>query len=379
MRIAYVTDFDPTDPRYESGLAPAMTCALESQGIEVTRVHVRATPWLRTASVIRKLAYARKGKTYLGKRSRARIASYRRQVTHVLERRRTDAILGPNPSPLAALTCTQPIVLWTDTMAGGLIGFYPETLSFTEETIRDSRRADQACLDHCALAIFSSRWAAAVATRDYAVDPAKVKVVPFGASVEEPLGAKEVRELIRSRGTRRCELLFLGGDWRRKGGPFAMEVTSELRRLGIEAQLTTIGPPTSVVSNVPAHIRMLGFVSRRTPGGRRVLWDALAKTDFLILPTVADCTPNAVAEAMSLGVPCMTTDVGGLPSLISDDINGRMFHLGVSAMSWAEHIADVFGNRAIYDQLAMNAYDQYRTRLNWPLCAAQVKELLEDL
>ena len=48
-------------------------------------------------------------------------------------------------------------------------------------------------------------------------------------------------------------------------------------------------------------------------------------------------------------------------------------------MSWAEHIADVFGNRAIYDQLAMNAYDQYRTRLNWPLCAAQVKELLEDL
>jgi len=264
-------------------------------------------------------------------------------------------------------------------MAGGLIGFYPETLSFAEETIRDSRRADQACLDHCALAIFSSRWAAAVAMRDYAVDPAKVKVVPFGASVDEPLEEKEVRELVCSRGSRRCELLFLGGDWRRKGGQFAMEIASELRRLGVEARLTVIGPSASVVSDVPAHVRMLGFISRATPVGRRMLRNVLANADFLILPTTADCTPNAVAEAMAFGVPCMTADVGGLPSLISNDSNGRMFHPGVPAVSWAEHIAGVFSDRATYVQLAMNAYDQYRTRLNWPLCAAQVKELLEEL
>lgn len=57
------------------------------------------------------------------------------------------------------------------------------------------------------------------------------------------------------------------------------------------------------------------------------LADALLSCSAYVHPTYADNSPNSVCEAQMLGVPVVATRVGGVPSLISDGVDGRI--LGV--------------------------------------------------
>src|SRR6185436_3482760 len=83
---------------------------------------------------------------------------------------------------------------------------------------------EQRAIDRAALAIYSSDWAASSAIARYHADRNKVKVVPFGANIEESRTLEEVRAMIAARPRDVCRLLFVGVGWERKGGDIAIEV-----------------------------------------------------------------------------------------------------------------------------------------------------------
>jgi glycosyltransferase involved in cell wall biosynthesis len=50
----------------------------------------------------------------------------------------------------------------------------------------------------------------------------------------------------------------------------------------------------------------------------------LQSTDILLLPSYDECMPVSVLEAMSYGVPVITTPVGGIPEIIQNEHNGLL-------------------------------------------------------
>lgn len=50
--------------------------------------------------------------------------------------------------------------------------------------------------------------------------------------------------------------------------------------------------------------------------------DTLLSSDIYIHPAYIDNSPNALCEAMLLGMPCIASYVGGIPSLIEDGVSG---------------------------------------------------------
>ena len=48
------------------------------------------------------------------------------------------------------------------------------------------------------------------------------------------------------------------------------------------------------------------------------------KADLMLNPSLADNMPNCVLEAWASGVPVVSTDVGGIPHLIRDGIDGSL-------------------------------------------------------
>jgi glycosyltransferase involved in cell wall biosynthesis len=234
-------------------------------------------------------------------------------------------------------------------------------------------------LDRCSLAIYSSEWAAQTAMNYYKVDKSKVKVVPYGANIECHRDYDEIKKIINYRTSNKCKLLFLGVDWLRKGGDIAFKVAKELNKSGLETELTYVGCQPIIEEPLPEFVETPGFISKSTKEGMDKLNSLLNESHFLILPSRADCTPMVLNEANSFGLPCLTTNVGGMPTIIRDGLNGKMFSKDANISEYCTYISYLFSNYDQYKELAISSFNEYMTRLNWSVSGAKVKKLLMEI
>jgi glycosyltransferase involved in cell wall biosynthesis len=148
-----------------------------------------------------------------------------------------------------------------------------------------------------------SEWARRSLVSDYGVDGARIRVLPPGAS--QPyfeIGRTRSNRSSRSR-SGRVRVLFVGADFRRKGGPTLFEAMDgplgTVCELHVVTQAEVVAPPNVIVhrglqANSPELLRQF------------------AEADLFVLPTHADCLSVVLMEAAAAGLPVITTDVGAL-------------------------------------------------------------------
>jgi glycosyltransferase involved in cell wall biosynthesis len=120
-------------------------------------------------------------------------------------------------------------------------------------------------------------------------------------------------------------------------------------------------------------------VSKETEDGKKLIHKLISNAHFLILPTRADCSPIVFAEFNSYGIPCLTTKVGGIPTLIKDGVNGKLFSLDATPDEYSEYILSLFKDYNRYKTLARNSYQEYKNRLNWEVSSKKLFELLKQV
>ncbi|MFK7831965.1 MAG: glycosyltransferase family 4 protein [Winogradskyella sp.] len=104
----------------------------------------------------------------------------------------------------------------------------------------------------------------------------------------------------------------------------AVLVLEQLLQRNYKAELTMIGPDTDgslekvqiLANSKKLKVNFTGKLSKKD-------WLALSKeSNIFINTTNLDNTPVSVIEAMALGLPIVSTNVGGLPFLITDNEDG---------------------------------------------------------
>lgn len=106
----------------------------------------------------------------------------------------------------------------------------------------------------------------------------------------------------------------------------AVQVLKALRDKGVDAELCMVGPDSDgTLAEVQALAKRLHVKVTFTGKLTKAEWTALA-TDYnvFINTTNFDNTPVSVIEAMALGLPVVSTNVGGMPYLISHDLDGLL-------------------------------------------------------
>ena len=386
MNLAYVTTYDASKLQGGnewSGTGYYIAQALKHQGIPLDYIGPLSEPFgvngIQKAKRLYHKLVARKN--YQTDPNPVRLRSYANQIRDKLDRSPTqfDVVFSATVNPIAYLECSQPIVFWADATFANIKDFYPIYSNLSESTIRDWHQMEALALQKSQLAIYSSDWAAESAIRDYGANPVKVKVIPFGSNVDSPFTPETIQAAISARPRDRCKLLFLGVDWLRKGGNIAYEVAKQLNKSGLPTELTIVGCDPAIDTPIPDFVKPLGFISKATPAGQDRISQLLLEAHFLILPTLADCTPIVFSEANALGVPCLSTTVGGVPTIIRNCANGRLFAPDVQISEYCDYITNLFGDYADYQALALSAFNEYESRLNWRVAGQRVKELLETI
>ena len=154
-----------------------------------------------------------------------------------------------------------------------------------------------------------NKWVAESLSRDYGVPPAKITPTSPGVDTDLYRPDPSVKP---SDGVVR--LLFVGGDFRRKGGDLLMRWSEETRvKVPWEIHIVTrdeIEPSAKVT------------VHRNLGNNSPELVRLYQECDLFVLPTRADCYSLVGLEAMASGLPVILSNLGGIPDLVDDDRNG---------------------------------------------------------
>ena len=151
----------------------------------------------------------------------------------------------------------------------------------------------------------------------YSIDPRQVACVYAGSNVplDEDLA-------LANQGYGNRHILFVGGDWERKGGPELLQAFATVREKFPDARLTIAG--AQPVIDQP-NVDVVGGLSLEE------LAKYYADAAIFCLPTRLEPFGIAFLEAMAYRLPIVATTVGAVPDMVKHNVSGLLVEPGDAA------------------------------------------------
>lgn len=380
MKIAIAGLGDPGTVRAWSGIPYNITMALRKRGHEIIPIPLSRPPEPWHYKWLRRYYVRVHRKWFLSDVEQESLERISHRLDSAVNDIAPDVVLVVHGDWLAYATFDYPACIIHDTTFASILDYYPSFTNLTARSIMMGHRMYQRALDKAKAAVFSAEWASRSALLDYGSPQSKVFTIPFGANIDPAPAADDVAQWIDARCEREvCNLLFMGTQWERKGGPETLRFVEKLNRSGIRTVLTVVGCTPSVPALMRANVRELGYLKKECAEDNEVLEKILREAHALILPSHAECFGCVYCEANAYGLPALGRDTGGVPEIIKDGVNGLLLGADESVDSFAERWARVWTDRMAYKEMSRRSYTEFTRRLNYDAFASKLEEVLMPL
>ncbi len=359
-KIGIVSAFDPhTDRRAHSGILFKINEAIEKAGFETVWVRNPFPFWYkwicRFITLCNKVGIL-KGvyfdRTYMGAKMCASTIDYA-----AVEQ--CDYIMAIHYFDVPAFgKINKPIIYHSDATFELANNYYLHNMP--EWNRKQAEKIEQMALDNSTWHLSSSTWRENSVVNHYGIDRSRCVVLEYGSCID----TKGIRRTPLNDGT--LHLLFMGVDWKRKGGAIAVETADILNQRGIKTILTVAG-----LKEMPAEcvgkdfVNFVGFLNKNIPSQYEQMKSILKTTDLLFLPTKAECSGVVFCEAADYGTAVVTYDTGGVGCYVVNDLNGSRLPEGSSPEQFADKIQEIWQTPGLLDKLSEGARKHSQERLNW--------------
>jgi glycosyltransferase involved in cell wall biosynthesis len=108
------------------------------------------------------------------------------------------------------------------------------------------------------------------------------------------------------------------------------------------------------------------------------LLKAYGRASIVVLASIQETAPMAVAQAMAAGKPVVATRVGGLPWMVEEGVTGYLVDVG-DTQSMADRIVELLRNKAMCQRMGQAAREVARERFAADRVAEQTVQVYRDL
>jgi len=186
--------------------------------------------------------------------------------------------------------------------------------------------------------------------KDYGISGNKIKKVLAGSNL--PLNQR----MLEKRNYAKQNILFVGGNWERKGGPVLIKAFEILRNKHPQATLTIISrmaprldiPNCSIFGKLP-----LSEVASK-----------FAEASIFCLPTRLEPFGIVFIEAMMYSLPIIGTRVGAIPDFVTDGVTGYTIEPD-DPESLAAALDNLLSDPEQCERMGINGFKQYSEYYNW--------------
>lgn len=311
----------PSDPRSFSGYSHYLTRALEAQSRvrrEFSAKCIGYSDWFRGAYtftsngrrvgkpvVSRKWMWSHRGQQTLTRRfaEKLRASGDRGAFLQIGTLVEVPPDLGPH-YVLTDMTIPQ----------AARVGMF-DVGKLSGDHVREAVEVQKRVLDSARHVFVLTDWCKRSMVADFGLADDKVTVVYAGANLPIPLAVKQSRN--------DEEILFVGIDWERKGGPLLIDAFRLLRQRLPGAKLRIAGCAPHGLADEPG-VSLEGFFDKRDPAQYEKLCRLYLRSSVFCLPSQFDPFPNVIIEAASVGLASVAIDNGSRREAILDGVTGHL-------------------------------------------------------
>jgi glycosyltransferase involved in cell wall biosynthesis len=230
----------------------------------------------------------------------------------------------------------------------------------------------------------TSQWAARDLAETYPDCAGKVRVMPYpvraNAFGADWIAARAAR--VASSPGRPFRMMFMGGDFPRKGGPELLEAWREAA-LADCGQLDLVTDWPMDATAVPPGVRVVRGIAPYTPDWFE-LWQ---RADVFVMPTRHEAFGMVFQEAAAAAVPVIATAINAIPELVEDGSTGLLIKRGnrgdlvraMRALAQSPDLRARMGAAARERMLTIASPDTYAAKLNALITDAQESSCITHL
>lgn len=196
--------------------------------------------------------------------------------------------------------------------------------------------------------------------KQYGISEDKIKMVYAGSN-------SKINKEVNQQKYASKNILFVGKDWERKGGPLLIEAFKIVQQSIPDAKLTILGStPSSQLKNCTIHGDVpLEQVSKY-----------YNQASVFCLPTKREPFGIVFIEAMLNRLPIVTNSVGATPELVINGENGYLLNNQVN--EYAHALITLLNNPALCEQYGTKSYEIASQSYNWDNVGNLISQYIKE-
>jgi glycosyltransferase involved in cell wall biosynthesis len=215
------------------------------------------------------------------------------------------------------------------------------------------------------IVVLSNVWKKVVKT----ITDSKISVI------HNPVQIKNINS--KSSNNSEVSIIVLGEIGERKGSYDIVEAAKLIKHPNIKITMYGSGDIEQVQNlinnnNLNDKLKLGGWIKGED------IKNAYSNADIYILPSYQEGLPMSVLEAMSYGLPIISTPVGGTPDAVENEVNGFLIEPG-DYRSLAEKIEFLAENQELRHQMGQKSYEIVKNKFDINIIAQELKNLYNEI